>query len=158
VFQHQAASTPDARAVVFDGETLTYRDLDERANRLANHLVRMGVVPGDLVGLCLARGIESVVGMLGVMKAGAAYLPLDPTYPPDRLSFMLDDSALSLVITTTRIAGHLPSTGVPVVLCDTDYEEESAQAPDVAVAPDDLAYVMYTSGSTGTPRGARVRH
>ncbi|MEU6682005.1 amino acid adenylation domain-containing protein [Streptomyces sp. NPDC046832] len=156
-----ARRRPDAPAVEDTHTVLTYRELDERANRLAHHLVSLGAGPGTFVGLCLERGVDLVVGLLGIMKAGAAYLPLDPGYPADRLAFMLRDSGAGLVVTRTELVRRLPDTGARVV--DLAREGDAlaalpATAPESGPRPDDLAYVIYTSGSTGTPKGVLVPH
>ncbi|HEX6903706.1 MAG TPA: non-ribosomal peptide synthase/polyketide synthase [Thermoanaerobaculia bacterium] len=139
-FAAQAARQPQAVAVVCDGESLTYGDLDRRANQIANHLVGLGVVPGDLVGLRMERSLEMVTAILGVLKAGAAYVPLDPAYPEERLAYMIEDSGVQVVLTSLEgLAGEVSDPRVPV----------SAEHP---------AYVIYTSGSTGRPKGVVVRH
>ncbi|GAB2724147.1 non-ribosomal peptide synthetase [Kitasatospora kifunensis] len=157
----QARRRPHAPAVEDPHTTLSYRELDERANRLAHHLVELGTGPGQFVGLCVERGVELVVGLLGIMKAGAAYLPLDPGYPADRLAFMLADSGARIVVSRTGERSQLPPTDAVVV--DLDREREAlaarpATAPEVRLGPADLAYVIYTSGSTGTPKGVLVPH
>ncbi|MFJ8329972.1 amino acid adenylation domain-containing protein [Streptomyces sp. NPDC094437] len=155
-----ARRRPDAPAVEDSHTTLSYRELDERANQLAHRLRSLGAGPGTLAGLCLERGVDTVVGLLGIMKAGAAYLPLDPGYPADRLAFMLQDSGASFVVTRTELTGHLPDTGAVVVdLADgTGPRDLAVGAPTPGPRPDDLAYVIYTSGSTGTPKGVLVPH
>ncbi|SFB04749.1 non-ribosomal peptide synthase domain TIGR01720/amino acid adenylation domain-containing protein [Amycolatopsis marina] len=158
VFEAEVRRDPDAPAVVFGDTVLTYRQLDDRANRLAHHLISLGVVRGTLVGLCVERGVELIVGILGVLKAGAAYVPLDPGYPADRLSFMLTDSAVPVVLTLDRFVGRLPDTGAKLVRLNEELPESPSGPPDTGVTPDDLVYAMYTSGSTGKPRGARVKH
>ncbi|GHF24625.1 hypothetical protein GCM10010218_01480 [Streptomyces mashuensis] len=157
----QAARTPDAVAVVAEDGTLTHRELDERANRLAHHLRALGAGPESLVGLCVGRGTGMAVGLLGILKAGAAYVPLDPSFPADRLTYMLADSGARLVVTQGDARDRLPETGATLVDLDADHAALAAQpstAPDVAVAPGDLAYVIYTSGSTGNPKGVAVEH
>ncbi|MFF3724644.1 amino acid adenylation domain-containing protein [Streptomyces erythrochromogenes] len=159
----QARRRPDAPAVEDALGTLAYRELDERANRLAHHLVERGAGPGRFVGLCVERGTDMVVGLLGIMKAGAAYLPLDPNYPADRLAFMLADSGAPLVVTRTRTLPSLPELPAGTTVVDLDAERDAladrpATAPEAAPRPDDLAYVIYTSGSTGTPKGVLVPH
>ncbi|WP_443065366.1 amino acid adenylation domain-containing protein [Streptomyces sp. NBC_00536] len=157
----QARRRPDAPAVEDTRTTLTYRDLDEAANRLAHHLTAHGAGPGSIVGLCVERGADLVVGLLGIMKAGAAYLPLDPGYPADRLAFMLADSGAPIVVTQTGPLGQLPPTDALVVDLTADRDALAARpatAPEVALRPADLAYVIYTSGSTGTPKGVLVPH
>ncbi|MEU7423513.1 amino acid adenylation domain-containing protein, partial [Streptomyces sp. NPDC040750] len=156
-----ARRRPDAPAVEDTHTVLGYRELEERANRLAHHLVSLGAGPGTFVGLCVERGAEMVVGLLGIMKAGAAYLPLDPGYPADRLAFMLRDSGARLVVTRTELVRRLPDTGAVVVDLARDADALAARpatAPVPGPGPDDLAYVIYTSGSTGTPKGVLVPH
>ncbi len=155
-----ARRRPDAPAVEDTHTALSYRQLDERANQLAHHLRSLGAGPGTLAGLCLERGVETVVGLLGIMKTGAAYLPLDPGYPADRLAFMLQDSGASLVVTRSELAGRLPDTGAVVVdpAAVAGLRDLPTTAPTPGPRPDDLAYVIYTSGSTGTPKGVLVPH
>ncbi|HEY3570928.1 MAG TPA: amino acid adenylation domain-containing protein [Thermoanaerobaculia bacterium] len=163
IFAARAAAAPGAVAVTCEGERLTYGELDRRANRLARHLVRLGVAPGDLVGLCLERSPEMVVAVLGVLKAGAAYVPLDPAYPQERLAFMLEDSQVPVLLAQESLAGVLPEPGAAtrVVLLDRDREAIAAEGdgdPAVPVSAGFPAYVIYTSGSTGRPKGVVVRH
>ncbi|WP_037842777.1 non-ribosomal peptide synthetase [Streptomyces sp. NRRL F-6628] len=155
-----ARRRPDAPAVEDTHTALSYRQLDERANQLAHHLRSLGAGPGTLAGLCLERGVETVVGLLGIMKTGAAYLPLDPGYPADRLAFMLQDSGASLVVTRSELTGRLPDTGAVVVdlAAVAGLRDLPTTAPTPGPRPDDLAYVIYTSGSTGTPKGVLVPH
>ena len=154
----QAQRTPTATAVIFADESLTYRQLDDRANQLAHHLVARGVTPGDIVGIHLERSLDMVVAVLATLKSGAAYLPLDPGFPPERLEFMRNDSAATTVITTTALlhddgAGHLDLTA------DAEHiAQQPISDPAVAVTADDLAYVIYTSGSTGRPKGVQIEH
>ncbi|MEU0398710.1 amino acid adenylation domain-containing protein [Streptomyces sp. NPDC006197] len=157
----QAARTPDATAVVHENGTLTYRELDEQANRLAHLLRARGAAPGTLVGLCVERGVGMAVGLLGILKAGAAYVPLDPGFPSDRLTHMLQDSGAELVVTQESVRSLLPEAGITSVALDTDRDllaRQPATAPGVATAPSDLAYVIYTSGSLGVPKGVAVEH
>ncbi|HET7460272.1 MAG TPA: amino acid adenylation domain-containing protein, partial [Longimicrobium sp.] len=162
LFEAQAARTPENVAVRFEAESLTYRELNERANRLAHHLVRRGVGPEVRVGICLERSLEMVVGILAVLKAGGAYVPLDPGYPAERLAFILADSATPVLLTRETLRGALPAReGVEVVSLDGAAEEiaaESAENPRSGAGPDSLAYVIYTSGSTGAPKGALIEH
>ncbi|HEX2211317.1 MAG TPA: amino acid adenylation domain-containing protein, partial [Longimicrobium sp.] len=163
LFAEQAAPTPDAVAVVCDGESLTYGELDARANRLANYLVRHGVGPESRVGICLERGPELVVAILGILKAGGAYVPLDPAYPRERLAFMLADSAVAALVTRDALRDALPAdeAGVPVVSIDGARQAiaaERADDPRIETGPRGLAYVIYTSGSTGIPKGVAVEH
>jgi len=155
----QIARTPDARAVVFERETLTYVALDARANHIAHVLREMGVGPGVLVGLCLPRSADMLAAALAIWKAGGAYVPLDPAYPAERLALYLSDSGARVVVTRSDVAHTLPPTAQTLTL-DTD--PRLSDAPDTEVdggaGPDDLAYVIYTSGSTGRPKGVMVTH
>ncbi|HEY0737024.1 MAG TPA: amino acid adenylation domain-containing protein [Herpetosiphonaceae bacterium] len=159
LFADQVARTPDAIAVLAGAESLTYAELDRRANQLARHLLRRGVGPESCVAICLPRSPELVIGVIGVLKAGAAYLPLDPNYPAERLQFMLADTGASLLLTHERLRAQLPLEDVqpaPVLCLDRDWERIAAEPgdlPPVAVDLDQLAYVIYTSGSTGQPKG-----
>jgi amino acid adenylation domain-containing protein len=154
----QVERTPDAAAVVFKGETLTYRELNERANRLARHLRRLGVGPEARVGVCLERGPEMVVSVLATLKAGGAYVPLDPAYPAERLAFMLADSAAAVLLTEEGLRGRFPAPAGTRVVCPTVAETESGEDLEGGAEPGSLAYVIYTSGSTGTPKGVAVEH
>ncbi|MPY80191.1 MAG: amino acid adenylation domain-containing protein [Actinophytocola sp.] len=159
--EEQAGCTPDAVAVTFDGASLTYRELDRRANQLAHRLRALGVGAGTAVGVCLERSLELVVAVLGVLKAGGAYLPLDPEYPKARLRHMLDDATVPVVITQPRLADVVASHPAAVVSLDpdwTDIAHESVLRPVARVTGDDIAYVIYTSGSTGEPVGVEVSH
>jgi len=162
LFEAQAERTPDALAVICGGDRLTYRRLDEAANRLARHLAGMGVGPEVRVGLCLERGVEMVVAVLAVLKAGGAYVPLDPASPPERLSYMLADSGVAVLATQVTVRGKLPAVpGIRVVVVEearARIEAESAAPVDGGAGPGSLAYVIYTSGSTGRPKGVGVEH
>ena len=161
LFEGHAARAPEAVAVVFDGQRLTYRELNERANRLAHHLRALGVGPEVLVGLCVERSVEMVVGLLGILKAGGAYVPLDPAYPSQRLAFMVSDAGMPVLVTQQALLSQLPEHGARVVCLDTDGEaigRESSANPASGVEPHHLAYVIYTSGSTGAPKGVLVEH
>ncbi|HET7232832.1 MAG TPA: amino acid adenylation domain-containing protein, partial [Longimicrobium sp.] len=157
----RADRTPDAVAVTHGDVSLSYRELDERANRLANHLIGLGVRVDDRVGLSLERGAEMMVAVLGILKAGAAYVPLDPAYPADRLAYMLQNSAAPVIVTQEGVAEKLPAGDVTVVRVDADAAEiagRSAERPRLPVAAENLAYVIYTSGSTGRPKGVAMTH
>jgi amino acid adenylation domain-containing protein len=162
LFEAQAARTPDAPAVVYEGESLTFRQLDERANRIANHLRRLGVGPEVRVGLYLERGLEMMPAIFGVMKAGGAYVPVDPSHPAERAGYVLEDSAVSVILTQERLRGRLPARdGVRVVALDAGWDRiaaESAVAPGTGVTSENLCYVIYTSGSTGRPKGVAMHH
>ncbi|NLG49703.1 MAG: amino acid adenylation domain-containing protein, partial [Chloroflexi bacterium] len=160
VFEQQAARTPDAEAVVYEGETLTYGELNRRANQLAHYLRRLGVGRETLVGISVERSLEMMVGLLGILKAGGAYVPLDPDYPAERLAYMLQDAGVALVVTQERIAPRL-GEAVRAVCLDRDWpdmEQEPGTNPPHLATPDNLAYVIYTSGSTGRPKGVMVSH
>ncbi|MER8162842.1 amino acid adenylation domain-containing protein, partial [Streptomyces sp. NPDC094472] len=160
LFEERVARTPDAVAVVAGGGSLSYRELDARAGRLARLLVDRGVGPECFVAVALPRSVDLVVALLAVWKAGAAYLPLDTEYPADRLAYMLQDAAPALVLTTAELAGVLPDVDVPCVLLDAPQVVEQlarvGAAERSATAPGTSAYVIYTSGSTGRPKGVVV--
>lgn len=161
LFEEQAERTPQNVAALFGHERLTYRELSDRANRLARFLRRMGIGPEALVGVCLERSLDLVVGLLGVLKAGAAYVPLDPSYPEERLSFMLEDARATVVLTQKRITQRRAFGAARVVCLDADQEQiwqESPASLDERAAPGNLAYVIYTSGSTGKPKGVAIAH
>ena len=160
LFEDQAARAPEAVALVFEGAQLSYGELNARANRLAHRLRAQGVGPETIVGLCVERSFEMIVGLLGVLKAGGAYLPIDPDYPRERILFMLDDAAPSLVLTQEHLRERLPET-VETLRLDADWETialDSAENPAPTATPQNLAYVIYTSGSTGKPKGVGVTH
>jgi amino acid adenylation domain-containing protein len=162
LFEAQAARTPDAAAVVHEADALTYRALNERANRLARHLVRQGVGGETRVGVCLGRGVEMVVALLAVLKAGGAYVPLDPAYPAERLAFTLSDSGVVVLLTQEALRAALPvPDGVTVVSVDgaaAEIARESAERIERGATPRSLAYLIYTSGSTGVPKGVAIEH
>lgn len=158
--EKQVAKTPNAIAITCGGDSLTYRDLNARANQLARWLRRLGVVTGTLVGICVERSIEMVVALLGVLKAGGAYVPLDPAFPKMRLAFMAYDSGLGFLITDHSPDITLASDGALVYL-PLDWPAISCEGEenlDVEVEPEDLVYVIYTSGSTGQPKGVQISH
>ncbi|MDD5351000.1 MAG: AMP-binding protein, partial [Chthoniobacteraceae bacterium] len=159
LFEAQAQRTPDAVAVAYGERTLTYRELNRRANGVANHLLGLGVKPSTPVGLYAERSLELLPCILGILKAGAAYVPLDPQYPRERLSFIIADAQLPFILTPREIiAAALPEHQVPI-LCMEDMVSCAADAnPATAVAPHHLAYIVYTSGSTGKPKGVMVAH
>ncbi|HYP53657.1 MAG TPA: MupA/Atu3671 family FMN-dependent luciferase-like monooxygenase, partial [Pyrinomonadaceae bacterium] len=161
LFEQKAAETPHAPAVVFEDESLTYAELNARANKLARHLRALGAGPETRVGIYAERSIEMAVALLGVLKSGGAYVPLDPSYPKERLALMLEDAGLSVLLTQKRLAASLPATDARVVRLDADRElidAESAENPTRAARPENAAYVIYTSGSTGRPKGVMVTH
>ncbi|PZR90155.1 MAG: non-ribosomal peptide synthetase, partial [Candidatus Nephthysia bennettiae] len=157
----QAAVTPHSAAAVMDEWTVTYQDLDERANQIARHLRTLGVGPDRVVACCMERSPDLIVGVLGILKAGAAYLPLDPGYPPERLAFMLQDSESPVLLAHLPTRGRLPSEQTHVVFIDEDAEvlsRYSNRTPEWAITGEDTAYVIYTSGSTGRPKGVKIGH
>jgi natural product biosynthesis luciferase-like monooxygenase protein len=157
----QAARTPDAPAVTFEGTTISYRQLDERSNKLAAFLRELGVVPDSLVGVCVERSIDLVVSIVAVQKAGGAYVPLDPAYPRERLALMIEDSGASVLLTQRKLVSDLPSYRARIICVDADWPEidKRASAPLTGGAtPSNLAYVIYTSGSTGKPKGVMIEH
>ncbi|GCB52471.1 non-ribosomal peptide synthetase [Streptomyces sp. NL15-2K] len=158
LFARQAAHTPDATAVVHEGVRLTYAELDARADRLARLLAARGAGPERLVALALPRSPELVVAVLAVLRTGAAYLPMDPEYPADRLAFMLADAEPVLLVTTEDVAQNLPASDVPVVVPGEQPQQDTAPLPAPRLTGDHLAYVIYTSGSTGQPKGVAVPH
>ena len=161
LFEQQVARCPDAPALLFEGRTLSYRELNDRANQMANYLRNRGVGPEVLVGVCLERSPELVIALLGVWKAGGAYVPMDARNPAERLSYMLKDAAAKVLVTDVGHRRAFPSEDIETVLIDADWpriERESTNDLESAVAPSNLAYVMYTSGSTGRPKGVMVLH
>ncbi|MEO7331750.1 MAG: amino acid adenylation domain-containing protein, partial [Minicystis sp.] len=161
LFEAQVDRTPEATALSCEGKHLSYRALDEQANRLAHHLRALGVGPDVLVGLCVERSLGMVVGILGILKAGGAYLPLDPEYPKDRLAFMAEDSRMPVLVTQSSQEGVVPSGDAQVVLLDEEgaaFADRPATRPEKSAAAAHMAYVIYTSGSTGKPKGVMVEH
>jgi amino acid adenylation domain-containing protein len=163
LFEEQAARTPDAVAIIDGARNLDFRELDERANRLAAELAGLGVGPEGLVGLCVERSWEAIVGMLGILKAGGAYLPLDPSYAAERLAFMLADARPKVLLTVERLGDRLPATRATIVCLDSAGSSvaglcEAGPASQTPARRDPAAYVMYTSGSTGAPKGVIGTH
>jgi amino acid adenylation domain-containing protein len=162
LFEEQVRRAPDAVAVASGGRRLSYGELNERANRLAHHLHSLSVGAGSVVAVCVERSPEMVVGLLGILKTGAAYVPLDPAYPPERLAFMLADSRAAALVTGAALAPRFAGQAAHVVCLDADgpaIARQPAEDPNVSPAADSpLAYVIYTSGSTGRPKGVEVPH
>ncbi|MCU1734443.1 MULTISPECIES: non-ribosomal peptide synthetase [unclassified Pseudomonas] len=159
MIEAQAARVPDAVALSFGGEQLTYAALNARANQLAHKLREQGVGPDVLVGLSVERGFEMLVGVLAILKAGGAYVPLDPDYPQDRLSYMMEDSGIKLLLAQSHLLSNLPvPAGVQSLRLDESLDGYSSENPLNLTSPDNLAYVIYTSGSTGKPKGTLLPH
>ncbi len=156
MIEQQAATCPDAPALRFGSAIWSYDELNRRANRIAAGLRRHGVGPGVIVGLCVERSFDFPLGVLGILKAGGAWLPLDPSYPPDRLAYMLSDASVPVLLTQRPLLGRVPLA--PVTCCIDDFETEDDTPAVGGASPDDLAYVIYTSGSTGQPKGAQLLH
>ncbi|HJP95209.1 MAG TPA: amino acid adenylation domain-containing protein [Pyrinomonadaceae bacterium] len=161
LFEAQVERTPDAVAVAFEDERLSYTELNARANKLAHHLRGLGVTAGDVVGIFMERSLEMIVGVLGTLKAGAACLPFDPSLPHERLAFMLRDAGGPVVLSQQHLATDLPETGARVVCLDADWNDiarSSDENPRTSITPESWIYVIYTSGSTGTPKGVCMPH
>lgn len=161
LFEEQVEQGPDTVAVVYEGQHMTYLTLDERANQLAHALQSLGVGPDVAVGLCCERSLEMVVGLLGILKAGGVYVPLDPTYPAQRLAFLIADTQMPVLLTQQHLQTRLPADSVAQLCLDTDWDD-IASCPTTrlrsAVSPEHLAYLIYTSGSTGMPKGVAMPH
>ena len=159
LFEEQAERTPDAIAVVFENQQLTYAELNGRANQLAHYLQKLGVKPDTLVGICVERSLEMMVGLLGILKAGGAYLPLDPEYPQERLQFAIADAQLSLLLTKRAIINKLPENQAQLILLEqAEINQNSQDNLTGVVTANNLANLIYTSGSTGKPKGVMVEH
>uniref|UniRef100_UPI003CD0D943 amino acid adenylation domain-containing protein n=1 Tax=Microcystis sp. M058S1 TaxID=2771123 RepID=UPI003CD0D943 len=161
LFEEQVERTPDAVAVVFEEQQLTYNELNCRANQLAHYLQSLGVKPDELVGICVERSLEMIGGLLGILKAGGAYVPLDPDYPIERLSFMLEDAAVKVLLTQQELIDKLPEHQAQLICLDADWTIISKLSKSNlinTVTSENLAYVIYTSGSTGLPKGTLIPH
>lgn len=160
--ESQVCQTPNAVAANFQKEQITYQELNQKANKLAHYLISLGVKSETLIGVCLDRSLNMPIGLLGVLKAGSAYVPLDPSYPEHRLAFMLEDSQLPILLTQSNLLSSIPKiNGIRVVCLDSDWQEIeqfSQDNLDSEVTPDNLAYTIYTSGSTGKPKGVQIIH
>ena len=165
LFEQQVKKTPDAIAVVFEQETLTYRELNEKANQLAQYLQNLGVKSESIIGIYLERSLEMVITLLGILKSGSVYVPLDPTYPRERITFMLEDSGCSILITQEKFLTTLPHHSAKIICVDKDWEiiqpvgvwKPNPISPN-PTDKDNLAYIIYTSGSTGQPKGVQILH
>jgi amino acid adenylation domain-containing protein len=161
LFEQQVERTPEAVACQFESEQITYLSLNQRANQIAHALQRRGIGPGQHVGILVERSLDMIVGLLGIQKSGAAYVPLDPGYPADRLRFMLEDAAVTLLLSQQSLRASMPAHNAEVVCLDSNWAEiahESNLNPQTNVQPEDLMYVIFTSGSTGRPKGVQVPH
>ncbi len=161
LLEEQVKKSPRITAVLDGEKELSFLELNERANQLANYLKKVGVKPGEVVGFCVGRSVDMVVGLLGIMKAGGVFLPMDPTYPKERLALMLEDSGAGILITEEEFVSGLPEYRGKIVVLDREQIEiaqENVENPGVTVSGEDLAYLIYTSGTTGIPKGVTVRH
>jgi len=161
LFEEQVERTPHNVAVVFENNSLTYQQLNTRANQLAHYLQELGVKPDTLVGICVERSLEMIVGILGILKAGGAYVPLDPEYPQERLNFMLEDSQVKVLVTQAKLVESIPEHQAQLICLDTDWEkiaQNITSNPENKSEPENLTYIIYTSGSTGKPKGVLVNH
>jgi amino acid adenylation domain-containing protein len=161
LFEKRVEKTPKATALVFGEQQISYHELDIKANKLANILRKRGIAKDDIVAISSERSIEMIIGILAILKAGAAYLPLDPTYPHDRLAYMLNDSNAPLLITQKKLEAQLPENNFPRLYLDdieSEISDASDKSPAVDIQPSNLAYVIYTSGSTGKPKGVMLSH
>ena len=161
LLEDQARRNPESIALEFQGQSLSYAELDARSNQLAHFLRKRGVRAEQLVGVCLERSLEMVVALLGILKAGGAYVPLDPAYPSDRIKYVLDDAHVALLLTQDSMLASLPSTSAEVICLDPEwlvFQHEGTEPVATEVTPANLAYVIYTSGSTGKPKGVQLEH
>ena len=161
LFEEQVERMPDTVAVLYKDKQLTYRELNTRSNQLAHYLKKLGAAPEMLVGICVERSLEMIIGLLGILKAGGAYVPFDPDYPKERLQLMMEDTAVSMVLTQEHLVSRLPKSEAILVCLDKDWGEiegESIKNPESEATSRNLAYVIYTSGSTGRPKGVQIHH
>ncbi|NEO38504.1 MAG: amino acid adenylation domain-containing protein [Moorea sp. SIOASIH] len=159
LFEEQVENNPNAIAVVFEQQKLTYSELNSKANELAHYLQKLGVAPETLIGICVERSVEMVVGILAILKAGGVYVPLDPNYPTSRLNYMVEDAQLSIILTQEKWQHYLPQTTAQVICLDVDIlNTANSQNLTVPITSEHQAYMMYTSGSTGLPKGVNIRH
>jgi len=161
IFEEQAREREEAIAVEMNGEQVTYGELNRRANQLGNYLRRRGIGREDLVGVCMGRSVEQLESMIGIMKAGGGYVPMDPGYPRERLEYMREDGRLKVVLTGEKWEGGIGEGRGEVVRVEKEREEigrESEEEPEVRVERGEIAYVIYTSGTTGRPKGVEVEH
>jgi amino acid adenylation domain-containing protein len=161
LFEQQVPQNTQKIAVEFEGEQITYQELNKQANQLAHYLQKIGVKPDSLVGICVERSLKMIVGLLGILKAGGAYIPLDPSYPSERLEYMVSHSQMRILVTEEKLISLIPTAETQVICLDKDWdkiEKESTENPTIQVTADNLAYIIYTSGSTGKPKGVQINH
>ena len=161
LFEEQVERTPDAIAVFFQEQQLTYRELNSRSNQLAHYLQKLGVKKGELVGICIERSLDMIVCLLGILKVGGAYVPLDPSYPQDRIEYMLKDSQVKVLLTQQELIEKLPTKELVVICVDTDWTQISKESQEILIcdaSAASIAYINYTSGSTGKPKGVETPH
>jgi len=161
LFETQVEKSPDAVAVTFEDQRLTYRELNARTNQLAHYLQELGVGPEVLVGICMERSLEMMIALLGILKAGGAYVPLDPEYPQERLAFMLEDAQPAVLVTQERLLEKFPHPPARIVCLDRDWGQiakETQENTENKATGDNIAYVIYTSGTTGQPKGVIISH
>ena len=162
LFEQQVVKSPGATAVIFEDAQLSYGELNKKANQLARYIINEGIQPESLIPICIERSLEMIIGILGVLKAGCAYVPIDPEYPEDRISYMLEDTAAAIVLTGKRSKSKVPSSSsFTIIELDSDWGKIEQESPDnllIDIKPNKLAYVIYTSGSTGKPKGAMNEH
>lgn len=161
ILESKVEATPDAISLVCEGKKLTYQELNQKVNQLANYLKKQAVGPEVRVGIYAERSLDIVIGILGILKAGGAYVPLDPAYPQERISLMLENTQAPILLTQNHLKNRLPKTDIPIICLDTDWEiisQESKENPETQLTSDSLAYIIYTSGSTGKPKGVEVTH
>ncbi|OXB17157.1 hypothetical protein B0A80_20610, partial [Flavobacterium tructae] len=161
LFEQQVFKTPKAVAVIFDNEELTYEDLDKKSNQLARFLLNKGVEKNHLIGICIHRSFEMLISILGILKSGAAYVPIDPEYPIDRIDYMLEDSGTKFLLSSSSnsLVTFPNKANLDIILLDKDWcsiTQESAESIKRIASLDNLAYIIYTSGSTGQPKGVEI--
>jgi len=160
-FESLAQNDPDAVAVIYNDQKLSYAELNARANQLARYLLKLNIAPENLIGICMERSLEMVVSILGALKAGAAFIPLDPAYPEDRLSFMITDSSIPILLTQQSLVQQVPAHQAKIICVDAEWQtisQEKSENLNLLIDPTNLAYVIYTSGSTGKPKGTMLQH
>ncbi|TAE53210.1 MAG: amino acid adenylation domain-containing protein, partial [Nostocales cyanobacterium] len=161
IFELQAEKTPDTTAVIYGNQKLTYRELNQKANQLAHQLISLGVKTESVIGIALERSVEMVIGLLGILKTGNAYVPLDPEYPQERLTAIIEDAEIEIIITNSKTVKNLPENQAEIICYDQEIatiEKQKKSNPKTQITAENLAYVIYTSGSTGKPKGVKVTH